>query len=156
MQFCGLLSPGFFAPILKPGLEAIRSPGSMNHLFVEYMFRMGHQSTHRILQFDKHILKLGQIPSPSPQITFIIFAIIISALVGVDVGVVESNLSAVSSRLRPPVDFHYNQGPRSHKSTFKVLGTPKSSTPCPDPYNQEFENHHSTVAMPKIPPTNPT
>lgn len=49
----------------------------MNHLFVRYMFRMGHQSTHVFLQFDKYILKLGQIPSLPPQITFVIFAIIL-------------------------------------------------------------------------------
>lgn len=65
----------FLARILKSGLEAIRAPWSMNHLFVEYMFQMGHQSTHMFLQFDKYILKLGQIPSLPPQITFIIFAI---------------------------------------------------------------------------------
>lgn len=29
----------FFARILKSGLEAICAPKSMNHLFVEYMFR---------------------------------------------------------------------------------------------------------------------
>ena len=128
----------------------IRAPGSMNYLFVEYMFRMGRQSTHRFLQFDKY---RPNTESSTSDYFCNICHYFISALVDVDV--VKSN--AVSSRLCPPIDFHYNrQHPRSHKNTLKALGTPKSSTPCSDPCNQKFENHHSTAAMPKIPPTNPS